>query len=94
MTDYVGEILDNSKTISSARVLMIAVAYCTEWQEGENPRRGQMLEMVNVSAAELDRLIDVCVSIGELRVIPVNQNRRGPGDELEIVWAKLRGGAL
>jgi hypothetical protein len=72
-------IFEHSKTVGSARVLMLAIADMAN-NDGECwPGRANLARRVNVSVRQITRLIQECERTGELSVI----SERRPNNEFE-----------
>lgn len=68
-------IFENSKTVGSARVLMLAIADMAN-DDGECwPGKAKLHSKVNVSVRMITRLIQECERLGELAVIQGEQNQ-------------------
>ena len=86
-------VLRHSKSRGHARLMMACVALYFDMHKLW-PQRHELIPMVNESRRQCDKLIDYCVALGELNIIPAGHPEAQALDEIASNWLWERMSAL
>lgn len=94
MSDYIGLVLNDTQTEGFLRALLLAIAWHTEWHDGEPPTRADLPALVNQRPYQCNKQIDGASLRGFVVIDCVLPDHEWhDGDKVSLNFDAFKGGA-